>query len=176
MSETNDTPRPERIECPAAKDPAVRSFIFAGMLLAFGAWCFYGHCILGQYQRPDDSDINAWFGYVLNAGGAIVFPLVGLVPLFLGLRFLRRKLVADAEKICVPGSPAVAWKDITRLDATDLPEKGVLRLEYGTAEPLTLDKWKIQNFKSLVAFVESHVPPEAMESGKTPKATRNTND
>ena len=30
---------PTRVECPAAKDPAVRLCILAALLLAFGIWC-----------------------------------------------------------------------------------------------------------------------------------------
>lgn len=163
MSETTDTPQPERIECPPARDPAVRLFIMAGMLLLFGLWCFYDAYIKGAYPYPPDGDVNKLAKYYFNHVGGIALPLAGLVPLVLGLRFLKRIVVADAESISVPGTPAVAWKDIKRLDATDLPGKGILRLEYGQDKPLVLDSWKLQNFKKLVAFVEHHVPAEAIE-------------
>ncbi len=168
MSQTSDTPPQERVECPAARDPAVRLFIMAGMLLVFGLWCFYDHFIIGHYPYPTGdqaNDVNLLAKHYFNRIGGIVLPLGGLIPLFLGIRFLRRVLVADAEGIHMPGSPTVAWKDVKRLDATDLAGKGIIRLDCGRAKPLVLDSWKLQNFKSLVAFVEKHVPADAIDAG-----------
>jgi len=172
MSETNDTPRQDRVECPPARDPAVRLFIMAGMLLAFGLWCYYEAFVLGKFKLPPEPGINDLFGYYLNHWGTVVLPLGGLVPLVMGIRFLRRVLVADAEGIRMPGSPAITWKDVKRLDATDLAGKGFLRLDYGQAKPLVLDSWKLQNFKALVAFIEKHVPANAIDAGQTPRADR----
>jgi hypothetical protein len=176
MSETTDMPQPERIECPPARDPAVRLFIMAGMLLLFGLWCFYDAFIAGNYPKPTDNDINDLAKHYFNHVGGIALPLAGLVPLVLGLRFLKRILIADAETIRVPGAPTVAWKDVKRLDATDLAGKGILRLEYGKDKPLVLDSWKLQNFKNLVAFVEHHVPAEAIAGAKTTKSTPGDSD
>ncbi len=148
----------------------------AGMLLLFGLWCFYDAFIKGAYPYPPDENINDLAKYYFNHVGGIALPLAGLVPLVLGLRFLRRIVVADAETIRVPGTPAVAWKDVNRLDATDLPGKGILRLEYGAAKPLVLDSWKLQNFKTLVAFIERHVPAEAVEGAKPTKSTPSDNE
>jgi len=170
MSETNHTPRQDRVECPPARDPAVRLFIMTGMLLVFGLWCFYDHYIVGHYQYPKDGNVNDAARYYFNHWGGIILPLGGLVPLALGIRFLRRVLVADAEGIRVPGSPAIAWKDVKRLDATDLAGKGFLRLDYGQAKPLVLDSWKLQNFKAMVAFIEKHVPADAIDAGLAPRA------
>jgi len=142
----------------------------AGMLLIFGLWCFYDAYVMGHYPMPTDGDINKLAKHYFNHVGGIALPLAGLVPLVLGLRILKRTLVADAEGIRVPGSPPVAWKDVKRLDAADLPGKGILRLEYGAAKPLVLDSWKLQNFKALVAFVEFRVPAEATETRQPPKA------
>ena len=44
-----------------------------------------------------------------------------------------------------------------------LQSKNILKLHHGGAKPLTLDSWKLDNFKAMVAFVEQHVPPEAIE-------------
>ncbi len=172
MSEKNDTPRQERIECPPARDPAVRLFIMAGMLLVFGLWCFYDHYIMGHYQYPPDGDVNKLAKYYFNHFGGIILPLGGLIPLIMGIRFLRRILVADAEGLRYPGNPAIAWKDVKRLDATDLAGKGILRLDCGQAKPLVLDSWKLQNFKALVAFVERHVPADSIDAGQAPRADR----
>ena len=165
MSEPNDTPSQERVECPPTRDPAVNYFIGAGMLLVFGLWCFYDHYIMGHYQYPPDGDVNKLAKYYFNHFGGIVLPLGGLIPLVLGIRILRRVLVADAEGIRYPGYPAVAWKDVKKLDAADLAGKGILRLDYGQAKPLVLDSWRLQNFKTLVAFVETHVPASAIDAG-----------
>jgi len=172
MSETNHTPRQDRVECPPARDPAVRLFIPAGMLLVFGLWCFFDAYVnvKDAYPYPTDGDVNKLAKYYFNHVGGIVLPLGGLVPLVMGIRFLRRVLVADAEGIRVPGSPAIAWKDVKRLDATDLAGKGFLRLDYGQAKPLVLDSWKLQNFKAMVAFIEKHVPADAIDAGQTPRA------
>jgi len=170
MSETSDTPRQERVECPPARDPAVRLFILAGMLLVFGLWCFYDAYVMGAYPYPTNGDINLLAKHYFNHVGGIILPLGGLVPMIMGIRFLRRILVADAEGIRYPGGPAVAWKDVTRLDATDLANKGFLRLEYGDVKPLVLDSWKLQNFKALVAFIETHVPADAIDVGQAPTA------
>jgi len=141
----------------------------AGMLLVFGLWCFYDAFVNGAYPYPADGNINKLAKYYFNHVGGIALPLAGLVPLVMGLRFLKRIVVADAEGIRMPGSPAIAWKDVKRLDATDLPGKGVLRLEYGAAKPLVLDSWKLQKFKTLVAFIERHVPAEAGNGCKSPE-------
>jgi hypothetical protein len=172
MSETNDKPRQEQVECPPARDPAVNMFILAGILLAFGFWCFYEAFILGKYPYPKGPEptVNDLFGYYLNNWGGIILPLGGLVPLALGIRFLRRVLVADADGIRMPGKPTVAWKDVKRLDATDLAKKGIIRLDFGQAKPLVLDSWRLKNFKNLVAFVEKHVPADAIDAGQAPKA------
>jgi len=176
MSETTDLPQLEQIECPPARDPAVRLFIMAAMLLVLGLWCFYDAYIKGAYPYPADGDVNKLAKFYFNHVGGIALPLAGLVPLVMGLRFLKRILVADAETIRVPGTPAVAWKDVKRLDATDLPGKGILRLEYGKDKPMVLDSWKLQNFKKLVAFVENHVPTEAIEGAKSTASPPGDND
>ena len=166
MSETNDTAPIERIECPPARDPAVRLFIIAGMLLAFGLWCFYDAYIKGSYPYPKDGNVNDLAKYYFNHWGGIILPAGGLIPLIMGLLFLRRKLVADAKGIQAPGRPQIAWTSVKKLDASDLAGKGVLRIEYGGVKPLVLDSWKMQNFKALVAFVESHVPADAIATDK----------
>ena len=168
MNETNETSPPQRVECPPSREPAVRLFIIAGMLLAFGLWCAYEYYILGEYHLPTDTEptVNDYAGYVFNAWGGVVLPLAGLVPLAMGILFLRRKLVADAEGITPPGGSKIAWSDVTKLDASDLAGKGILRLEHGADKPLVLDSWKLQNFKALVAFVETHVPAEAVQAEK----------
>lgn len=160
----------DRVECPASKDPAVRLFILAGMMLVFGLWCFWDAFVGGKYPYPDDGNINQVMKHYFNHGGGIILPLGGLIPLVWGILALRRRLVADAEGIGYVGKDRVAWQSVTRLDATLLQEKGILKLHHGAGRPLALDSWKLQNFKALVAFIESHVSDEARETPEPPAA------
>jgi hypothetical protein len=171
MNETAPSPQTDRVECPPARDPAVRLFIFAAMLLAFGVWCFVDSYLgVDKYPMPADGNFSDVAWHYFNHGGAIVMPLAGLIPLWMAVAFLRRKLVADAEGIGYQHRPKVRWESITRLDATELQDKGMLDLHHGAAKPMTLDSWKLTNFKALVAFVEQHVPPEAIDVDAPPTA------
>lgn len=149
----------ERVRCPAAKDPAVRLFIGAAMGIGFAVYC-----AMDTEPRPSDwsfENINRVVSYVLHVAGPWVFGIPGLVAGLWGIVFLRRTLVADESGIGYAGKEQVPWSDVTALDASDLKNKGVLYLEYGQDGLLTLDAWKLQNFKPLVAFVEQHVPAGA---------------
>lgn len=163
MSEAaNSQEVPSRVECPAKKDPAVRWFIMAGMLLVFGVYCFIDHFIRGKYPYADPSaDLNAYLKYVFNHYGAIVFNAAGLVLLVLGVAALRRRLIADQEGIGYVGKEKLPWSAFTGIDSADLADKGILRLGYaagGKTETLVLDSWKLQNFRDLIALVEAKVP------------------
>ncbi len=166
----SDTPAssPERVECPATKDPAVRLFILAGMLIAFGAYCFIDGYVLDKYPHKSLSeDINVWANWALNHYGPFVLIPPGILFAVWGVVFLRRKLVADANGIGYAGRQQIAWDKIEKLDASRLASKGILELYYGTAKPLKLDSWKLRNFKPLVAFVESHTSAETETTPKT---------
>ena len=147
---------PARVECPAAKDPAVRLFIVAAMLIGFGIWCFIDR---GKYHWNPKGDLNEKFGYILNHGGAVVLPIAGLVPLVWGILFLRRRLVADEEGIGYAGKEKIPWSAVTGLDSSRLEAKGILYLQYGPGgrRRLVLDEWKLKNFRALVRLVESKV-------------------
>jgi hypothetical protein len=152
---------PSRVECPAKKDPSVRWFIMAGMLLVFGVYCFIDHFIRGKYPYADPSDLNAYLKYVFNHYGAIVFTAVGVVLLVVAIVTLRRRLLADQEGIGYAGKEKIPWSAFTKIDSADLADKGILRLTYaagGKTETLVLDSWKLQNFRDLVALVESKIP------------------
>jgi len=153
---------PSRVECPAARDPAVRMFIFAFILIGFGVWCFYDAYVLGRYGLTDNMDVNAWAGFLLNRVGGIALPLVGLIPLAIGIAQLRRSLVADAEGIGYVGKAKIPWSAVRALGSEQLASKGVLQLRYdagGQEKVLTLDGWKLQNFRDLVLLLESKVAP-----------------
>lgn len=151
----------QTVEAPAARDPAVRKFILSAMLLAFGLWCVND---LHKYPyKPAAENFNAFAGWLFNHTGAVALPIAGLIVLAIGLLQLRRKLLADADGIGYVGKPKIAWKSITKVDASALQSKGVLVLHHGQDGKLTLDSWKLQNFRDLVAYVESHVPAEALQ-------------
>jgi len=169
MSETTPPAAEDRVVCPAARDPAVRLFIVAGMLIIFGAWCAYDSFIAGKYPYPDDGNVNDVAKFYFNRGGGIVLPIAGAVPLVWALVCLKRKLVADAAGIGYEGKPPIPWDSVTGLDATLLEEKGILKVNHGGGKTLVLDSWKLTNFKALVAFVEARVGgPDA--DGEPPAA------
>ena len=157
MSQTSPPAAENRVVCPAARDPAVRLFIVAGMLIIFGAWCAYDSFIADKYPYPDDGNINDVAKFYFNRGGGIVLPIAGAVPLIWALVCLKRKLVADAAGIGYEGKPPIPWHSVTGLDASLLQEKGILKVNHAGEEPLVLDSWKLTNFKALVAFVEARV-------------------
>jgi len=170
MSDTSEPPQDDRVECPAARDPAVRLFIFAAMMLGFGAWTIYDHYYKGEYAYPEKYELGKYLGYLFNHYGPYVLVPLGLIAVFLAIRHLRRVLVADAEGIGYAGGARVGWDEITSLDASLLKDKGILRLHYGTGGTLTLDSWKLKNFKAMVAYVEKHVPAatSAPDEGEEP--------
>ncbi len=158
MNDTSINTEVERVECPAAKDPAVRLFILAGMFIGFGVWCIMDLHNFPKPDKPFPEDINAWASWAFNHGGAYVFTPLGVVPLIWGIIFLRRRLNADDVGIGYAGRKKISWNRIERLDSAKLKEKGILALYYNGGKKLTLDSWKLKNFKDLVTLVERHVP------------------
>ncbi len=111
-----------------------------------------------------DGNISDVFSYWFNHGGAIAFPLMGLIPLGLGAVALRRKLVADDEGIGYTCKEKISWDKVRSLDSAKLADKGILRLHYESdhgEKTLVLDSWKLQNFRSLVQLVENKVSSES---------------
>ena len=158
---TDQTPSqspPASVECPAAKDSAVRMFIFAALLIGFGIYCFADHYIWGNYKYPDPFKLNPYLGYLLNHYGPFVFLPPGLLLLVWGIVAMRRRLVADEQGIGYVGKPKIPWSAITTVDSSKLADKGVLLIGYTLEERpavLKLDSWKLQNFRDLVALIES---------------------
>ncbi len=154
---TTTEDQPPRVTCPPAKDPAIRLFIVAAMLLGFGIACFLDR---NKYPPPpawDMAHINEVAGYVFNHWGPYVLLPAGTVFGVWGVLFLRRRLTADAEGIGYEGDDPIPWSHITRLDATDA-RKGIVLLEYGEGKVLKLDSWKLRNFRELVALIERQIP------------------
>jgi hypothetical protein len=167
MSEeqTTQSNHTTHLECPPAKDPAVRWFIFAAMMLGVSVWCFFD-----RRQPPEAWDwehINPIANYLLNNWGPVIFVPVGLYALFMAVRQLRRTVVADAEGIAIRGGKRFAWSEITKVDASKLKTKGIVYLFAGERE-MKLDSWKIERFKELVRFIEEKVPVEAEKVAPVP--------
>lgn len=150
---------PTRVDCPPARDPAVRTFILAAMLVGFGLWCWSD-----RRETPTNwSDFNKVAAYLMNNYGPFVLLPLGMFFAAKGIVMLRRRLVADAEGIGYVGRETIRWADVTAVDASQLASKGILWLEHKGGK-LTLDGWHLQNFKALVAFVEAHVPPGSIKT------------
>lgn len=157
-SEQSTQQPPQRVECPATRDPAVRLFIAAGILLGFGIWCLTD--LRAVPEAWDLRHINDVGGYLLNNWGPFLFFPAGLLLLGWGIVFLHRVLVADDEGIGYRGKRKIAWDQVKRLDASELQSKRILTLEYGNDEQMKLDAWKLQNFRDLVSVVERNVPDQ----------------
>lgn len=164
----------DRVVCPARKDTAVRYAIFAALLIGFGIWCYMDR---GKYDEPDwqavsedfTKHINPVMGYALNHWGPYVFVPLGLILGVLGWASTRKTLVADPDGIGYEGKDKISWQRIEELDASEL-KRGYLYLEVRDGETLTLDQYKLQNFKPLVAYIEGHVPASATAAGEQPSA------
>ena len=160
MAENGPQDAPKPVECPPAWDPAVRMLILAGMLLGLGIYCYIDGYVKQKYPHVAyGEDINAWAKWAFNAYGPFVLIPPGLVVLGFLARYLLRKTRADGEGLR-HGSKKAAWGEISALDATDLKSKGIIRVEYGDGNIITLDSWKLRNFRELVAFIETKIPAE----------------
>ncbi len=168
MTETAGESQANRVECRATKDIAVRLFIVAAMLLALGIYCTYdGYFAKDEkgndkypYGAPGEN-INTWATWAFNHYGPFIFIPAGLVLAFLAARSLTRHIEADDTGIGYLGKDKIPWGQVTSLDASKLKDKQILHLHHGDGGQLTLDAYKVTNFKDLVAFVETHVPESA---------------
>ena len=160
MTESPDTSSsPQRVECGARREPAVKNAIVAVILVGFGVYC---HFDAPRFPRPADwslKNANAVLGYVLNHWGPwAMVPGGGVVLLWTGLRY-RRRLVADEAGAGYVGGPRIAWERVDSLDARRLQSKGIVVLHAGDRR-LVLDSYYLRNFRELVALVERRVPAE----------------
>jgi hypothetical protein len=161
MSEEQKSPA--QVECPAANDPGIRMFIVAAMFIGFAIWCFMDP----NKDKPQEWDIahqKEVARYVTNAIMPFVLAPIGVVLIVWGLVFMGRRLIADEEGLGYAGKQKIRWNDFKRMDASKL-KKGLLYLYYGPDEKkLTLDSWKLKNYKTLIEFVELHLPRELLKS------------
>lgn len=148
---------PSKVECPATTEPSIRFFIIAAMCIGFGAWCFYEAYVVGDGGKDYGNDIfNKYFNHV----SGIALPILGLVPLIWGIIMLRRRLLADEEGIGYVGKEKIPWSAARSLDTGKLADKGILYLHYdagGGERMMTLDSYKLANFRNLVGLVERKV-------------------
>jgi len=162
----NDSSRPaettdlSEVRCRPTRDPAVRWFIFAGLMLGFGLYTIYDHYIMGNYAYPEPYELNPYLKYLFNHYVPYILVPIGLIALVLGVRQLCRTLVADEAGIGYAGGKKIPWNQIKQLDASQLQSKGILTLRRRDGKALKLDSWKLQNFKDLVAYVETKMPAE----------------
>ncbi|MCY2926657.1 MAG: hypothetical protein NT031_14705 [Planctomycetota bacterium] len=153
-----DAPRTaaERIECKPTKDPVVRLFILAAMLIGFGVYCY-----LTRVEKPTKTiteDLNTYLSWAMGEYLPIVLTPPGLLVGVLAVMASKRRLVADGEGIGYVGKEKVAWSAITAVDAARLQTKGLLDIHYGAGKSLLLCDWKLTDFKPMVAFLEAHLP------------------
>ena len=161
MNKTYEKTQLLQVTCTAAKDTAVRLFIGAAMALGAGIYCLYDD-IIGKYPyKPFEEDINDWATWAFNHYGPYVFIPMGLILAAFAVRSLTRRLTADEEGIGYAGKAKIPWSEITALDASVLQAKQILTLHHGQDKKLTLDGYKLKNFRDLVAFIEARVPEAA---------------
>jgi hypothetical protein len=155
MSDTSDTnsTTPSQVDCPPSREPAVKWFIIAAMLIGVGVWCWSD-----RSKGAPTGDINQVSTYYLNNYGPFLMVPAGILLAAFAARFLTRTLTADAEGIGYPDHK-IAWGDVKELDATKLA-KGYLYIRHGDGRTLTLDSYKLQNFHDLVKLIEQHVPAD----------------
>jgi hypothetical protein len=158
MTETPEKTAVTNITCPAAKDPTVRTFITAAMLLGIGIWCWMDASAYPPPEAWDLKHINEAAGHAFNHWTPWAAIPIGAFLAFRGVMALRRVLEADSEGMGYKGAAKRPWDKITALDASRLKDKGMLTVEYEGGEKLLLDSWKLQNFRDLVGFVEAHSP------------------
>ncbi|MFA6133806.1 MAG: hypothetical protein WC869_07320 [Phycisphaerae bacterium] len=165
MSEqdTTPSPSPDRIVCAPSRDPIVRWFIVAGMLLGFALWTIYDHYIMGKYPNPTPYSLNPYMKYLFNHYVPYLLVPPGLVALYLGIRAATRRMVADSEGVGYLGGTRLAWGDIKRVDSTQLQSKGILDLHDAAGKRLRLDSWYLTNFRDLVAYVDKHLPTDVQD-------------
>jgi hypothetical protein len=160
MSEEQESPN--RVECPAANDPGVRMFIVAAMCIGFAVW-YYLDSNKAVPKHWDWEHVSEVAGYVTNAIMPYVLAPIGLLMIIWGIVYMGRKLIADDEGIGYDGKQKIRWNEFKKMDAAKL-KKGLLYLYYGPDEKkLTLDSWKLKNYKQLIEFVEAHLPRELLK-------------
>ena len=136
----------------------------AGIFLAIGLWCAYDSNLTDHHTFPtvpfSMENINPWAGWAMNFFGQFLGVGIGLILMLRALKARDGRLVADEDGIGWQGETKIAWDRITRLDASRLQKKGYLTLHYGDGNELTLDTWRLDQTKALVALIDRNVPDD----------------
>lgn len=156
MTDARTTSAADRIECKPTKDPIVRLFILAGILIGFGVYCYLTRT--EPTGKPITEDLNGWLSWAMGEYFPYALIPPGLVVAVLGLRAAKKRLVVDAEGIGYVGGEKIAWSAVTTVDAAKLQAKGLLYIHYGQGRKLCLCDWKLTDFKPMVAFLQAHLP------------------
>ena len=157
-SEVCETTQITEVICPATKEPSIRVFIMALMLLGFAIYCFIDQA---KYPYPTEFALNNdTVGYVLNHWSPYVFIPTGVVLAGWGVVLLRRRVQAGEKGIGHIGGEMIPWHDVMSIDATRLKSKGLIHIDTIKGRRLTLDSWKIQDFRQLLEVIEKNVEPE----------------
>ncbi len=166
MNDTYEKTQLLQVECKATKDTAVRMFIGAAMFIGVGVWCYLDRENFPRPEAWDMEHLNEAVKHLLNHYGPHIFLPPALLLIVLAIRSLTRRLIADEEGIGYAGKAKVPWSEITALDASVLQSKQILYLHHGQDKKLTLDGYKLKNFRDLVAFIEERIP-EAVQREAT---------
>ena len=148
----------DRVESKPARDPAVRAFAVAAMLIGFGIYCMLDY--KNYPYVPLSESLDKFFTWALNWYGQFVFTAVGAVFAVWAGVHLSRTVVADEEGIGNAGGLQLKWQDVESVDASKLQSKQILRLNYSDGS-IKLYGWRRQNFRELVAFIDAHLPDRA---------------
>jgi len=160
MTETNENTGLTRVTCPPEKDPAVRTFVFAAIMIGFAVWCY-----TDRRELPEAWDlehINDAAAYLMNNWGPVVLVPIGIIAALMGMKHLSRILEADENGIGYVGKDKIAWSDIVEVDASLLKSKGLILINAGEKK-LKLRSGDMENFRELAALIEKSIPEEKLK-------------
>ena len=161
MTESESNQLPTSVECPPDKDHLVRFYIMAVMPLVFGLLCIRDISFVGKFARPVEpfawQTANAWISWAMNYFGQFVFTGLGVVLLVCAIRATLRVLVANESGIGWKGGHPTPWESVTGVDTNKFASKKILYLLTGDDRRITLDYYKLRNYKELLQVVEQHV-------------------
>ncbi len=162
MNDTSANTESGPLICPATKDSAIRLLIGAAGCLGWGVFCAVD-INRGEYKHTPFSmeNINEWSSWAVNFYSQFIFIPAGLILVYLAIRSAKKVFVADAEGLGYQGKEKTPWSEVTSLDSKDLAKKQILYVRCGPDKKITLDGYKLHEFKALVAFVEDHTPAGA---------------
>ena len=72
-------------------------------------------------------------------------------------RVLISTSTADDAGVGYVGREKIAWADVIEMDLSKFKAKEIMVLKAGDTS-ITLDGWKLQNFRDLIAKVEAALP------------------